>query len=117
MKQNRVIKNIRIVTPQGSTALKGDDMGRLLHIENGIIVIVDGIIEYAGEEKDCPGELLASHVYEYTDGEGRVALPGIVDSHTHLVFGGYRPDEFSWRLKGSDAGCPAVHTLFTILYS
>ena len=34
------------------------------------------------------------------DAEGRVALPGFVDSHTHLIFGGYRPDEFEWRLKG-----------------
>ena len=27
-------------------------------------------------------------------------LPGFVDSHTHLVFGGFRPDEFIWRLNG-----------------
>lgn len=27
-------------------------------------------------------------------------LPGFVDSHTHLVFGGYRPDEFLWRMGG-----------------
>lgn len=100
MKQNRVIRNVRIVTPQGNEALKGEAMGRLKQIDKGIIVIVDGIIEYAGEETECPGELLAAHVYEYTDAEGRVAIPGIVDSHTHLVFGGYRPDEFSWRLKG-----------------
>ena len=25
---------------------------------------------------------------------------GLVDSHTHLVFGGYRPDEFLWRMSG-----------------
>ena len=100
MKQNRVIRNVRIVTPQGNEALKGEAMDRLRQIDKGIIVIVDGIIEYAGEEAECPGELLATHVYEYTDAEGRVAIPGIVDSHTHLVFGGYRPDEFSWRLKG-----------------
>lgn len=100
MKQNRIIKNVRIVTPLGNEAKRGEAMGKLQHIENGIIVIADGVIEYAGDENSCPGELLASRVYEYTDGAGRVALPGIVDSHTHLVFGGYRPDEFSWRLKG-----------------
>lgn len=100
MKQNRIIKNVRIVTPQGNEALRGEAMRRLHTVEQGIIVIVDGVIEYAGEEKACPAELLALHTYEHTDGEGRVALPGFVDSHTHLVFGGYRPDEFSWRLKG-----------------
>lgn len=31
---------------------------------------------------------------------GKTVLPGFVDSHTHFVFGGYRADEFSWRLKG-----------------
>ncbi len=99
MKQNRIIKNVRIVTPQGNEALRGEAMRRLHTVEQGIIVIVDGVIEYAGEEKACSAELLALHTYEYTDGEGRVALPGFVDSHTHLVFGGYRPDEFSWRLR------------------
>ncbi len=29
-------------------------------------------------------------------------MPGFVDSHTHFVFGGYRADEFSWRLRGDD---------------
>ena len=100
MKANRVIKNVKIVTPEGKTALRGGDMSSLRTIENGIIVIVDGIIRYAGPETDCPGELLSLHTFDYTDGKGRVALPGFVDSHTHLVFGGYRPDEFSWRLKG-----------------
>lgn len=100
MKHNLVIKNVRIATPLGSHALKGEAMKSLYHVEDGMIVIVDGIIEFAGESKNCPGELLASHTYEYHDAEGRMALPGFVDSHTHLVFGGYRPDEFSWRLKG-----------------
>ena len=34
------------------------------------------------------------------DARGNVLLPGFVDSHTHLVFGGFRPDEFIWRLNG-----------------
>jgi len=34
------------------------------------------------------------------DAAGRAVIPGFVDSHTHLIFGGYRPEEFSWRLKG-----------------
>ena len=30
----------------------------------------------------------------------KTVLPGFVDSHTHFIFGGFRADEFSWRLKG-----------------
>ncbi len=100
MKENRIIRNVTIVTPEGNKAVRGCDMRNLKIIENGIIVIVDGIIEYSGVEDECPAELISLHSYEFTDGGGRVALPGFVDSHTHLVFGGYRPDEFSWRLKG-----------------
>lgn len=97
---NRIIKNANIVTPLGNSAAKGSKMGLLRQIKDGIIVIVDGIIEYVGKEGDCPGELLSLHTYDYTDAEGNVVLPGFVDSHTHLIFGGFRPDEFSWRLKG-----------------
>ena len=100
MKANRIIKNVTIVTPEGRSARRGGDMGRLKVVENGMIVTVDGVIKYAGAADECPIDLAGEHVYEYTDGGGRVALPGFIDSHTHLIFGGYRPDEFSWRLKG-----------------
>lgn len=100
MKANRIIKNVRIVTPFGSQAANGVRMSELHTVEDGLICIIDGIIRYAGPAEEFPAEMEAEHIFEYTDAEGRVALPGFVDSHTHLVFGGYRPDEFSWRLKG-----------------
>lgn len=100
MKHNLIIENCRIVTPKGTKALAGTDMGSLTEIPDGRIVIVDGRIAYAGPSDGSSAEIEALHDFEYYDAGGRVALPGFVDSHTHLVFGGYRPDEFSWRLKG-----------------
>lgn len=96
---NLVIRKATIVTPLGKHAQCGEEMGRLFTLENGAIAIADGIIVYCGADAMLPDEY-SSDLYETIDAEGRVVLPGFVDSHTHLVFGGYRPDEFEWRLKG-----------------
>lgn len=96
---NLVIRNATIVTPLGKHAKCGEEMGRLFIMENGAIAITDGIIAYCGADARLPEEY-SSDQYETIDAEGRVVLPGFVDSHTHLIFGGYRPDEFEWRLKG-----------------
>lgn len=95
----KIIANCTLVTPLGNRALKGEEMKNLRILENAFILIEDGMILTTGELKDL--ELLGlSGTAEWQDVGGRVVLPGFVDSHTHLVFGGYRPDEFSWRLKG-----------------
>lgn len=95
-----VITNANIYTPVGTAGKRGAEMGDILHIEKGGIIIEDGIIRWVGPES----EMLEpeGHVRDevYMDALGRAVLPGFVDSHTHLVFGGYRPEEFGWRLKG-----------------
>ena len=96
---NLKIKNVTIVTPEGREALKGDRMGELKIVKEGYIIITDGIISYAGPMQDAPATRPDEH-YDEIDAKGNVALPGFVDSHTHLIFGGFRPDEFGWRLKG-----------------
>lgn len=96
---NLVIRHATIVTPIGNSARCGEDMGRLSVVREGAIAVTDGRIAYCGPDSQLPSEY-HSGVYESIDAKGRVVLPGFVDSHTHLVFGGYRPDEFEWRLKG-----------------
>lgn len=92
---NLIIANARIVTPQGTRALKGKEMGELLIIPNGTVEVTDGMITYVGENRNSVPE-----GYEYLDAQSHVLLPGFVDSHTHLVFGGFRPEEFMWRMRG-----------------
>ncbi len=94
---NLAIINATIVTPTGHSARKGDEMAHLRIIKEGAIHIADGLITYCGPMAEAPS---ATTNVQVIDAEGRVALPGFVDSHTHLIFGGYRPDEFEWRLKG-----------------
>lgn len=95
-----VITNANIYTPVGTAGKRGAEMGDILHIEKGGIFIEDGIIRWVGPDSEMPEP--EGHVRDevYMDALGRAVLPGFVDSHTHLVFGGYRPEEFGWRLKG-----------------
>lgn len=95
----KIIANCTLVTPLGNTARKGEEMKNLRVVNDAFIFIEDGVIKATGEMKDI--EVLGlSGTAEWEDAAGRVVLPGFVDSHTHLIFGGFRPDEFSWRLKG-----------------
>lgn len=95
-----IIRNANLYTPLGSKAKCGKEMGDILHVENAVIVADDGVIVYAGDEAEMPALSDDADREIALDAAGRAVIPGFVDSHTHLIFGGYRPEEFSWRLKG-----------------
>lgn len=100
---NLYIKHATIVTPIGREAVKGENMRHLNIIEDGAILIKDGIIRYVGNSN--PLRQIYSlfgngATFREINANGRVVLPGFVDSHTHAVFGGFRADEFRWRLEG-----------------
>ncbi|EGO64495.1 imidazolonepropionase [Acetonema longum] len=88
-----------IVTNTGETAKQGADMNRLLRIADGALLIKDGRIEWIGETAALPA--VDHRDLEILDAAGCSVIPGFVDSHTHFVFGGYRPEEFFWRLAGT----------------
>ncbi len=98
MKRLRII-NANIFTPTGTEAVRGKAMGELRNIPAGVIEACDGVITYCGPTDEAPQSNADTSV-EVIDAAGRAVLPGFVDSHTHLVFGGYRPEEFSWRMRG-----------------
>ncbi len=62
------------------------------------IVVRQGLIQWVGAAADLPAEYdgLARH-----DGGGALVTPGLVDCHTHLVYGGQRANEFAMRLAGA----------------
>jgi imidazolonepropionase len=65
-------------------------------VEPGAIACRNGRIVFAGAEREAPVQ--AQHV---VDCAGRWITPGLVDCHTHLVFGGSRSQEFEMRLAGA----------------
>jgi imidazolonepropionase len=67
-------------------------------IEHGLIAARDGRIVFAGARSDFPSDADAA---ERIDCGGRWITPGLVDSHTHLVYGGSRAHEFELRLEGA----------------
>ena len=100
MNGNMVIKDAsQLVTCSGFAAKPGKEMSNLHIINNGAVVIEEGIITAVGTSEDVLSDLDESG-FEIIDAKGKAVLPGFVDSHTHLVFGGYRAEEFSWRLRG-----------------
>ncbi|PAY05848.1 MULTISPECIES: imidazolonepropionase [Bradyrhizobium] len=88
---DRIWHNARLATMRGDRA----DLGE---IERGLIAARDGRIVYAGAQADFPVD---ADAVERIDCAGRWITPGLVDCHTHLVFGGNRAHEFELRLKGA----------------
>ncbi len=76
------------------------DAGPYGAVETGAIAIKDGKIAWIGPQADLPGAAgdLAETVQ---DAEGRWITPGLIDCHTHLVYGSDRAAEFELRLEGA----------------
>jgi len=87
----------QIATPAGRTARRGAAMRELSVLEKAVIIVQDGRFAYVGPENERPRELL---IDEDFDAHGATALPGFVDSHTHIPFAGFRESEFNRRLQG-----------------
>ncbi|MFB6448460.1 imidazolonepropionase [Bradyrhizobium tunisiense] len=88
---DRIWHNARLATMRA-------DRPELGEIERGVIAARGGRIAYAGAQSDFPGD---ADAVERFDCEERWITPGLVDCHTHLVYGGNRAHEFELRLKGA----------------
>ena len=70
-------------------------------IEDGALGVKDGRLTFVGVRADVPASILAEFSGEVHELDGGVLLPGLIDCHTHLVFGGDRSHEFEMRLNGA----------------
>ncbi|GAA1757107.1 imidazolonepropionase [Luedemannella helvata] len=63
-------------------------------LTDAALVAVDGRVAWVGRAAEAPA------ADQRIDAAGRAAIPGFVDSHTHLVFAGDRAAEFAARMAG-----------------
>ncbi|WP_066301848.1 imidazolonepropionase [Bacillus sp. FJAT-29937] len=77
-------------------------MSELGLIEDGSIWLEDGVILAVGTTKELEETYSArAGEAEIVDGTGHLVTPGLVDPHTHVVYGGSREREFEMRLEGA----------------
>lgn len=94
MEWDQLIRNVNLATFDLARTSDQDDYGV---ITDAAIAIAAGRIAWLGQECDLPS---SARAIEVVDGNGQWLLPGFVDCHTHLVFGGNRAAEFEQRLQG-----------------
>lgn len=77
---------------------RGAGLGNLGLIEDGVIVIHNGVIAEVGTREEMEGKFVSAEVI---NAEGKLVTPGLIDPHTHAVWAGHRADEFERRIGGA----------------
>ena len=86
-------------------------------LENGAIAVADGKIAAIGETEDVRSQITAEPEFPEMEFHNKLAIPGFIDSHTHLVFAGSRENDFAMKLEGKsymeilEAGGGILNTL------
>ena len=88
-----VLRNIGLL----ATCRPAGGQGELHLISEAAVAWENETIRWVGPESELPAEFVDD---ASMDAGGRLVVPGLVDCHTHLAFGGWRADEFEQRLQG-----------------
>ncbi len=95
------ISSLVTVNANGKKQKAGSDMSDIGEIKNGAMIF-DKEIKWVGTVNELK-PLISNNTFtpnKIIDAKGKTILPGFVDSHTHIVFGGNRSHEFARRLRG-----------------
>ncbi|QWC22615.1 imidazolonepropionase [Bacillus haikouensis] len=93
-----IIENIGqlLTMDHGDGPLKGKEMSELPVLTNSAIGINEGLIDWIGTHEEARSHKATERI----DAEGKLVTPGLVDPHTHLVFGGSREHEMALKQQG-----------------
>ena len=90
-----LINNIGLLaTPEGQSARSGEQQGKIKLLEKAWLLAEDGRVAAVGS--GAAPQLDA----QVLDAQGKLVTPGLVDAHTHLIFGGWRQHELALKLRG-----------------
>ena len=84
-----------LATPVGAGAKSGAEQGNIQILKDAWVLVEDGMIAQVGT--GAAPEVADAKV---VDAEGKLVTPGLVDAHTHLIFGGWRQNELGMKLHG-----------------
>lgn len=78
-----------------------EEMNELDIIKKGYLAVKNGKIVAVGEKSEVKNEINIGKNSKIIDATGKTVIPGFVDPHTHLVFGGTREFELDLKLRGA----------------
>ena len=84
-----------LATPLGSGVKCGAEQGNIQILKDAWVLVEEGMIAQVGT--GAAPEVADAKV---VDAEGKLVTPGLVDAHTHLIFGGWRQNELGMKLHG-----------------
>ncbi|WP_057738371.1 imidazolonepropionase [Liquorilactobacillus uvarum] len=94
----------QIATPTGQDMKRGSEMNEISIINDGAIYVEDELIVSVGKTDEVLAELRRKNITKFDqviDSTGSAVIPGLIDSHTHFLYAGYRLNEFYERVSGS----------------
>ncbi len=98
-----LIRDGQVVTAaHGTCPVRGRDMQELEVIERGWVACAGERIAAVGPRASVENQVEVTSRTQVIDAQGKVVTPGLIDPHTHLIFGGSREDEFYLRARGAD---------------
>ena len=96
MKRTLITNIGMLATPQGTSARGGRAQGEICILKNAWILIENDVIAQVGT-----GAAPAAADAQTINAGGKLVTPGLVDAHTHLIFGGWRQNELALKLHGA----------------